>query len=81
MQVAEVGLGYDGAVTPACPEVHLSTLYCPYHPAGVVGILARTSENRKPGPGTPRPGTAKETEAAPQPAPTHFAIRISVREA
>jgi histidinol-phosphate phosphatase family protein len=26
-------------------------LYCPYHPAGVVEAFARTSENRKPGPG------------------------------
>jgi histidinol-phosphate phosphatase family protein len=26
-------------------------LYCPYHPAGVVEAFARTSEDRKPGPG------------------------------
>lgn len=26
-------------------------LYCPYHPDGVVGAFARTSEDRKPGPG------------------------------
>ena len=26
-------------------------LYCPYHPAGVVPAFARTSEDRKPGPG------------------------------
>jgi len=34
-------------------------LYCPYHPAGVVGAFARTSEDRKPG-----PGMAKAAEAA-----------------
>jgi histidinol-phosphate phosphatase family protein len=34
-------------------------LYCPYHPAGVVGAFARTSEDRK-----PRPGMAKAAEAA-----------------
>jgi D,D-heptose 1,7-bisphosphate phosphatase len=26
-------------------------LYCPYHPAGIVEAFARTSEDRKPGPG------------------------------
>jgi histidinol-phosphate phosphatase family protein len=26
-------------------------LYCPYHPAGIVQAFARTSEDRKPGPG------------------------------
>ena len=26
-------------------------LYCPYHPAGIVGAFARTSEDRKPSPG------------------------------
>jgi D-sedoheptulose 7-phosphate isomerase/D-glycero-D-manno-heptose 1,7-bisphosphate phosphatase len=26
-------------------------MYCPYHPAGTVGAFARTSEDRKPGPG------------------------------
>ena len=34
-------------------------LYCPYHPAGVVKAFARTSEDRKPG-----PGMAKIAEAA-----------------
>jgi len=34
-------------------------LFCPYHPAGVVGAFARTSEDRK-----PRPGMAKAAEAA-----------------
>jgi histidinol-phosphate phosphatase family protein len=34
-------------------------LFCPYHPAGVVGPFARTSEDRK-----PRPGMAKAAEAA-----------------
>jgi histidinol-phosphate phosphatase family protein len=34
-------------------------VYCPYHPAGVVGAFARTSEDRK-----PRPGMAKAAEAA-----------------
>lgn len=33
--------------------------YCPYHPAGVIGAFARTSEDRK-----PRPGMAKAAEAA-----------------
>ena len=26
-------------------------LYCPYHPAGIVGAFARASQDRKPGPG------------------------------
>jgi histidinol-phosphate phosphatase family protein len=34
-------------------------LFCPYHPAGVVEAFARTSEDRKPG-----PGMAKAAEAA-----------------
>jgi D,D-heptose 1,7-bisphosphate phosphatase len=34
-------------------------LYCPYHPAGVVGAFTRTSEDRK-----PRPGMAKAAESA-----------------
>ena len=34
-------------------------LFCPYHPAGVIGAFARTSEDRK-----PRPGMAKAAEAA-----------------
>jgi histidinol-phosphate phosphatase family protein len=34
-------------------------LYCPYHPAGVVGAFARTSEDRK-----PMPGMAKAAQAA-----------------
>ena len=34
-------------------------LYCPYHPDGVIGAFARTSEDRK-----PRPGMAKAAEAA-----------------
>lgn len=34
-------------------------IYCPYHPAGVVGAFARTSEDRK-----PRPGMAKAAETA-----------------
>jgi D,D-heptose 1,7-bisphosphate phosphatase len=33
--------------------------YCPYHPAGVVEAFARTSEDRKPG-----PGMAKAAQAA-----------------
>lgn len=34
-------------------------LFCPYHPAGVVGAFARTSEDRK-----PRPGMARAAETA-----------------
>jgi len=34
-------------------------VFCPYHPAGVVVAFARTSEDRKPG-----PGMAKAAEAA-----------------
>jgi D-sedoheptulose 7-phosphate isomerase/D-glycero-D-manno-heptose 1,7-bisphosphate phosphatase len=34
-------------------------LYCPYHPAGVVEAFARSSEDRKPG-----PGMAKAAQAA-----------------
>lgn len=34
-------------------------LFCPYHPAGVVGAFARTSEDRK-----PRPGLARAAETA-----------------
>lgn len=34
-------------------------LYCPYHPAGVIGAFARTSDDRK-----PRPGMAKAAAAA-----------------
>jgi histidinol-phosphate phosphatase family protein len=34
-------------------------LFCPYHPAGVVGAFARTSEDRK-----PRPGLARAAGAA-----------------
>jgi histidinol phosphatase-like enzyme len=34
-------------------------LYCPYHPEGVVEAFARTSEDRKPG-----PGLAKAAQAA-----------------
>jgi D,D-heptose 1,7-bisphosphate phosphatase len=34
-------------------------LYCPYHPDGVIEAFARTSEDRKPG-----PGMAKAAEAA-----------------
>lgn len=34
-------------------------VYCPYHPAGVVEAFARTSEDRKPG-----PGMAKTAQAA-----------------
>jgi histidinol-phosphate phosphatase family protein len=34
-------------------------LFCPYHPAGVVGAFARTSEDRK-----PRPGMARAAEIA-----------------
>ena len=41
-------------------EAHIDLfLYCPYHPAGVIGAFARTSEDRK-----PRPGMAKAAEAA-----------------
>ena len=34
-------------------------LFCPYHPAGIVGAFARTSEDRK-----PRPGMARAAETA-----------------
>ena len=34
-------------------------LYCPYHPEGVVEAFARTSEDRKPGPGMARAAQAK----------------------
>jgi D,D-heptose 1,7-bisphosphate phosphatase len=34
-------------------------VYCPYHPEGVVGAFARTSEDRK-----PRPGMARAAQAA-----------------
>ena len=34
-------------------------VYCPYHPAGVIEAFARTSEDRKPG-----PGMAKAAQAA-----------------
>ncbi|HEY6792108.1 MAG TPA: HAD family hydrolase [Trebonia sp.] len=34
-------------------------VYCPYHPAGVIGAFARTSDDRKPG-----PGMAKAAQAA-----------------
>jgi D-sedoheptulose 7-phosphate isomerase/D-glycero-D-manno-heptose 1,7-bisphosphate phosphatase len=34
-------------------------VFCPYHPAGVVGAFARTSDDRKPG-----PGMAKAAKAA-----------------
>jgi histidinol-phosphate phosphatase family protein len=34
-------------------------LYCPYHPEGVVEAFARTSEDRKPGPGMARAAEAK----------------------
>jgi len=33
-------------------------LYCPYHPDGVVDAFARTSEDRKPGPGMARAAEA-----------------------
>jgi len=33
-------------------------LYCPYHPAGVVEAFARTSEDRKPGPGMAKAAAA-----------------------
>ncbi len=33
-------------------------LYCPYHPAGVVDAFARTSEDRKPGPGMAKAAAA-----------------------
>src|SRR5215813_3474253 len=33
-------------------------LYCPYHPEGVVEAFARTSEDRKPGPGMARAAQA-----------------------
>jgi D,D-heptose 1,7-bisphosphate phosphatase len=36
-------------------EAHIDLfLYCPYHPDGVVEAFARTSEDRKPGPGMAR---------------------------
>ncbi len=77
MPVAEVGLAYDDAGPPACPgEVHLSTLYFAYQPTGVVEVFARASRDCRPG-----PGAAKETEAAPQAAPTPCAIRISTQGA
>jgi D-sedoheptulose 7-phosphate isomerase/D-glycero-D-manno-heptose 1,7-bisphosphate phosphatase len=41
-------------------EAHVDLfLYCPYHPSGVVGAFARTSEDRK-----PRPGMAKAAATA-----------------
>jgi len=33
-------------------------IYCPYHPAGVVDAFARTSEDRKPGPGMAKAAAA-----------------------
>lgn len=33
-------------------------VYCPYHPAGVVDAFARTSEDRKPGPGMAKAAAA-----------------------
>ena len=39
-------------------------LYCPYHPDGVVEAFARTSEDRKPG-----PGMAKAAAGRAQPRP------------
>jgi D-sedoheptulose 7-phosphate isomerase/D-glycero-D-manno-heptose 1,7-bisphosphate phosphatase len=43
-----------------CAGAHVDMfLYCPYHPAGVVGSFARTSEDRK-----PRPGMANAAAAA-----------------
>lgn len=33
-------------------------LYCPYHPAGIVEAFARTSEDRKPGPGMAKAAAA-----------------------
>lgn len=33
-------------------------MYCPYHPAGTVGAFARTSEDRKPGPGMAKAAAA-----------------------
>ena len=41
-------------------EAHIDLFaYCPYHPAGIVEAFARTSEDRKPG-----PGMAKAAQAA-----------------
>lgn len=34
-------------------------VYCPYHPAGVVPAFARTSEDRKPGPGMAKAAQSK----------------------
>ena len=34
-------------------------LYCPYHPEGVVEAFARTSEDRKPGPGHGESGASR----------------------
>jgi D,D-heptose 1,7-bisphosphate phosphatase len=40
-------------------EAHIDLfLYCPYHPDGVVEAFARTSEDRKPGPGMARAAQA-----------------------
>jgi D,D-heptose 1,7-bisphosphate phosphatase len=40
-------------------EAHIDLfLYCPYHPEGVVEAFARTSEDRKPGPGMARAAEA-----------------------
>ena len=40
-------------------EAHIDLfLYCPYHPDGVVEAFARTSEDRKPGPGMARAAEA-----------------------
>ena len=68
---AGVARGYYGLDDVAQVHEHITTylaahdawidlfVYCPYHPAGVVEAFARTSEDRKPG-----PGMAKAAQAA-----------------
>lgn len=68
---AGVARGYFGLDDVALVHEHMARylaqraaridlfLYCPYHPAGVVGAFARTSEDRK-----PRPGMARAAQTA-----------------
>lgn len=68
---AGVARGFYGLEDVALVHGHISDLlaerdahvdlfvYCPYHPAGIVDAFARTSEDRKPG-----PGMAKAAQAA-----------------
>jgi len=68
---AGVARGYYGLDDVARVHAHIAAylaahgahidlfLFCPYHPDGVVGAFARTSEDRK-----PRPGMARAAETA-----------------